>query len=305
MHMHMQMYMQMHMQIDNNNDNNKDNDNDDIFNSISPLYFHFMSRASVAMKKVLLQNQHCQRAGAIINTCGFVSIPLLDWMIRTYCVNVVVVLEDHTREKKAFNPSFAIIINRHPTERKYTRNNAIAHYFFGEHVLVLDPAHITAPTLSNTRKVAPTLQTSAVLSHLKTRQTWQIQHFIVERVFTFQQFQLFQILFHFPKSKSKNKSNTTTSSSSTPTLTKKMHVQKITLGKHIENHVVAATYAQKPNEILKVNVAGFLFVKRVDPGTQLVTCVSTTPHDLPGLLLCGNIAWQDGANLSTLPLKST
>ena len=56
-------------------------------------------------------------------------------------------------------------------------------------------------------------------------------------------------------------------------------------------HIVAVTHAQKPEELLKTNVAGFLYIKDVDPEKKEIRVLQTCVGPLPGLCLYGEIKW--------------
>jgi polyribonucleotide 5'-hydroxyl-kinase len=64
--------------------------------------------------------------------------------------------------------------------------------------------------------------------------------------------------------------------------------------KALEKQLVAVSFAKKPEDLLKENVAGFLWIERIDEQKQTMTVLSPSPGPLPGhLLLVGSLAWVD------------
>ena len=73
----------------------------------------------------------------------------------------------------------------------------------------------------------------------------------------------------------------------------KPSIYQCTLHNSLINKIVAVTYAQTKEELFTANVAGFLCIKNIDFDKQEVSCISSCSDELPGLLLCGDIIFND------------
>ena len=61
-------------------------------------------------------------------------------------------------------------------------------------------------------------------------------------------------------------------------------------------HIVAVTHAQTPQELMRENIAGFLYIKDVDAEKKEIRVLQTCVGPLPGLCVIGKVQW--GRNAS-------
>lgn len=59
----------------------------------------------------------------------------------------------------------------------------------------------------------------------------------------------------------------------------------VTPGPELLHSLLAISHASEPSQIIRENVAGFLYVKDVDREQQMLVCLAPCAGSLPGTLL--------------------
>ena len=70
-------------------------------------------------------------------------------------------------------------------------------------------------------------------------------------------------------------------------------IDPVKLNEDLQNHLLAVSFAVKPDDLTRCNVAGFLCVTKVDVGKEKMTVMSPQPLPLPeGLLILSDIKYE-------------
>lgn len=69
-----------------------------------------------------------------------------------------------------------------------------------------------------------------------------------------------------------------------------LRMTEIRPSKELTQNLVAVSHATKPDELLTVNVAGFLYITNIDMATSTITYLAPCPGNLPGkFILVGTL----------------
>ncbi|KAL1205429.1 CLP1-like protein 5 [Cardamine amara subsp. amara] len=73
---------------------------------------------------------------------------------------------------------------------------------------------------------------------------------------------------------------------------KPLEITSVEIDKHLENKVLAISYAKQPNQIISSIVAGFVCITDVDIGVEKITYISPSAAELPSkILILGTLTW--------------
>ncbi|CAH2079943.1 unnamed protein product [Thlaspi arvense] len=71
-----------------------------------------------------------------------------------------------------------------------------------------------------------------------------------------------------------------------------LKITSVEIGEHLENKVLAISYAKEPNQIISSIVAGFVCIKNVDIDEERITYISPSAAESPSnILIMGTLTW--------------
>lgn len=286
-------------------------------NANGNLYRYMIHRLSVTCKKKLLSNQSMRNGGMIINTCGYIAEPMfptIKHIINTFSVNAIAVLQHEGQDplinflqnycKTCKYPihcstlpvSSAISQSKSKAKGKgrEKRDAVCKHYFYGNDYSQYMPYSRTFSfsdlkiykisdfKTENNKDTNKDKDKKGKFTHNDKKDSCLVK---VNYNYNYHE----KGDTRNEKKENVNESESDNKSESVETKTQTFEIYETKFKDKMAGNIVAITYAQKKEELLTANIAGFICIKNIDFDNKSVECLCSCIGKFPGLLVDGDI----------------